>query len=333
MADADAVLLGFLERAAGTGPLTERDALQAARLVRQEPVTEAFRSAGVDLYASASERLELFRRAAHLCPVLTLDVAGHQVTARMSQVELWRFYLPVCQAAASRCSQLGRRALIGVAGPGASGKSVFAALVCETLNAAFSPAGLAAAVCPMDGFHYPNAYLDSHFAADEQGGRVPLRALKGTPQTFDVESFLICLKRLRAQSSVALPRYDRTVHDPVPEGIQVGPGHRVVLVEGNYLLLDHGRWAEVAGLLDLTFFLVQPLDAVREAMVARHVVGGRSQPDAVAHFERVDRRNYELIAATAARADLIVRRAGQGAEGRDAAQRILGIEAAPATQP
>ncbi len=97
----------------------------------------------------------------------------------------------------------------------------------------------------------------------------------------------------------------------MPDDIRIGVEDRVVLVEGNYLLLDEGRWAEVAGLLDVSVFLSQPMVVVREAMVERFIAGGRTEPDARAYYERVDRRNYETIMSTIARADLVLARSAE----------------------
>lgn len=319
MADPAATLGELLRRAAASVPPSREDAEQAARLVRDDPVTDAFRAVGIELADRADERITLFGRAAFLCPARRLDVAGHEIEATTTPAELWRFYLPMCQALAGLAERAGRRVLAGIAGSGASGKSVFAALLCETLNVVFADTKARAAVCPMDGFHYPNAYLDSHFTTDEEGHRVPLRTLKGAPQTFDAEAFVRCVCKLREEPSVTVPRYDRALHDPVPAGIRVGPDHAVVLVEGNYLLLDEAPWAAIGDMLDLAAFVSLPFDVVRKAMVQRHVLGGRSEEDAVRHFERVDRRNYEICTATAGRADLVVRRSAE--------QRIVGIQA------
>ncbi len=166
--------------------------------------------------------------------------------------------------------------------------------------------------CPMDGFHYPNAYLDSHTVTDTQGQRRSLlRSVKGSPPSYDLDGFIETLGRLRAGEAVAAPRYDRRLHDPVPDDIRIGAEDRVVLVEGNYLLLEEGRWAKVAGLLDVSVFLSQPVEVVREAMIERFIAGGRTEADARAYYERVDRRNYEIIMSTIARADLVLERSAE----------------------
>jgi len=315
--------LGRLLRRFGAAPRRVRpeDVELARRCIAEDPVTGSFRRLGVELSDGAEERLELFARTAHICPRVRLGVAGHEVNARISRTELWRFYLPVCQAVSHLRSAEGPRFLVGIAGPGASGKSVFAALLKKAVDSGMADRGLRAVVCPLDGFHYPNAYLDAHVVCRPGIGKVPLRALKGAPETFDAESFRDALRKLRKGGATSLPLYDRRIHDPVPGGIHVRASENLVLVEGNYLLLEEERWRGVAEELDLALFLRVPFETARRAMIARHVRGGRDRKDAAAHFERVDGPNFRLIMRSAARADLIVE--------RDARQRVVGMAAGP----
>jgi len=301
----DAELVGFLDslRAAG------RPTADAERLVRSDPVTGALAAIGLDAASMAAERAEAFRRCVALCPAVALDVAGHREHAGLGPAELWRFYLPICQAVRA-LRPGGARALVGIAGPGASGKSVFAGLLSLLLLRAW-PEGGGAALCPMDGFHRSNADLDAH----------ALRARKGAPETFDAEAFVRCLRRLKAGRTHTVPRYDRRLHDPVPDGARIGTADRLVLVEGNYLLLGEGAWAEVQALLDLRLFLTTPAETMREAMIERHVRGGRSPAAAAAHFARVDEPNSRLILGGLPRADLVVE--------RDAQHRVVGIRRPP----
>jgi len=309
---APAALDTFLRRAARSAAA----ATEAEAVVRADAVTQVLGELG--LGADPAERLRLFAGAADLCPKVTLEVAGYDVEARLTPAELWRFYLPLCQAIRQVGHRAGRRILVGVGGPGASGKSVLALLLIELLNRWPDAAARRAALCTLDGFHFPNSYLDSHFTTDAAGRRVPLRAVKGSPDSFDAASFVAALRRLRSEPAVSLPRYDRRLHDPVPDGHPVGPEDGIVLVEGNYLLLDRDHWADVAGLLDLCLFISLPMEAAREAMVPRFVRGGRPAEEARRRYDAVDRANYEVIVSTMPRADLVIR--------RDARQRIIAIE-------
>jgi len=79
-----------------------------------------------------------------------------------------------------------------------------------------------------------------------------------------------------------------------------------VIVEGNYLLVDDGPWAEVRGLLDGCWF-VEAADAVRmDRLVARHRAFGRTEEQARAFALGSDQANADVIAATRGLADVVV---------------------------
>lgn len=305
----------FLRRAV-RGRATPAD---AEALIEADPATAAFRAAA--LRPDPDRRLREFRDTEPLCPRVRLRAAGFEEEARVSRAELWRFYLPVCTLLRQRVGRSDGRVLAGVAGPGACGKTVFAHLLRRVFCLAAGDSVGAPKVCGLDGFHYPNAYLESQTYTGPSGDAQSLRAVKGSPRTFDVKQFVAKLEALRSKSRVRLPVYDRRLHDPVPDALAVEPGDSLVIVEGNYLLLDEDGWEPARGLLDTALFLQQPVDVAREAMIRRHVRGGRSPEDARRHYERVDRRNYELIMRTRGRADLLVRRSAE--------QRIVAIERPP----
>ena len=304
-----ALLTGLLARVALGEELGREEWAEVARDAESNPVASGLNSVGWHAVGTLEEMAGLLRRTAHFCPVCSLEVAGYSIEARVSILELWRVYLPLCSALRDRCArQTGSPILVGIAGPPGSGKSVFAALLRKLLNCIAECPGDVAVTVPLDGFHFPNAYLDTHYVMDADGTRRPLRLLKGTPETYDVPGFLRALGRLRSEGRVALPRYDRRLHDPVEGGIVVEPHHRLVLVEGNYLLLQEGGWEAVASLLDLRLFLSMALSAVRPGMVERHVRGGRTRDDAERHFDRVDLPDYGISVRSAGRADLVIER-------------------------
>ncbi|MEN0130653.1 MAG: nucleoside/nucleotide kinase family protein [Brevundimonas sp.] len=185
----------------------------------------------------------------------------------------------------------GRRTILGIAGAPGSGKSTMAAAVAAAL-------GSRAVVVPMDGFHLAQSELERIGRADR----------KGAPDTFDADGFVALLRRLRdGTGTVYAPEYRRDLRNPVAGAIAVPASVPLVVVEGNYLLLDEHGFAPVAGLLDESWF-VAPDDEVRlQRLVARHVAFGKSAQDAHAWSHGPDERNAVLVAATAVRADLVVR--------------------------
>ncbi len=185
------------------------------------------------------------------------------------------------------------RQLLGITGAPGSGKSTFAAA--QQLR--LSSEGTAAVVLPMDGFHLPQAELV----------RLGRRDRMGAPDTFDVEAFVATLERLRRPGPVTAPGFDREIEEPVPDAIEVGTDIRMVIVEGNYLLHDRDGWERVHPLLDRVIFLALDDAVRRERLIARHIAFGKTRAEAEAWVARSDDPNAALVAATAHRADDVVR--------------------------
>ncbi|WP_280471818.1 nucleoside triphosphate hydrolase [Nocardia cyriacigeorgica] len=197
--------------------------------------------------------------------------------------------------AAAERSGSDRRFILGVAGPPAAGKSTFSLALCDALNR--REAGIAA-VAPMDGFHRTTADLS----------RTGELSTKGQPQTFDVEGFATKLRELRASSPgtvVGWPTYDRGIHDPVPNGV-LFDRQRIVVVEGNYLLLDLPGWSGIQPLLDMAWYLRADIGEIERRLGERHIAGGKTPSEASRKIATSDLPNAELVARTAERADLIL---------------------------
>jgi len=176
--------------------------------------------------------------------------------------------------------------VLGIAGPPGSGKSTLA----DRLLAHF---GDDAALLPMDGFHYANEELH----------RLGLAHRKGAPETFDVDGYIDTLERVRRRDrDVLAPRFHRAIEEPVAGAIRIRSDVRLVITEGNYLLLSMGRWADVAALLDERW-LLRPDDAIRRArLVARHEAHGRSATEALSWVDEVDEPNAQLVRSRSIRA-------------------------------
>ena len=79
--------------------------------------------------------------------------------------------------------------------------------------------------------------------------------------------------------------------------------HRLVVTEGNYLLLDTPPWDEVVGLLDECWYVEVADDVRRTRLQARHEHYGRTPAEAAGRTLGSDERNAVLVAATRDRAD------------------------------
>lgn len=175
----------------------------------------------------------------------------------------------------------GRRRIVAIAGPPGSGKSTIAAEVVLRLKAA----GRDAALVEMDGFHFDNAVLGQD-----------LLPRKGAPETFDVAGLSGTLARIRADDgAVAIPVFDRAL-DLARAGARiVAPSHRIVVVEGNYLLLEEAPWTDLAGFFDETVLLEVSEAELRRRLLERWLHHGLDPAAALARAEGNDLVNARRV--------------------------------------
>jgi pantothenate kinase len=184
------------------------------------------------------------------------------------------------------------RAVLGVTGSPGAGKSTLVEALLREL-----PAESVAHV-PMDGFHLAEVAL-------RRLGRLQA---KGAPDTFDAGGYVALLRRLRADAEdvIYAPAFERDLEQPLAGAIAVPRQARLILTEGNYLLVDDERWNPVRRELAEVWFC-DPDPEVRMAqLVARHVQFGKDPEHARAWVQAVDEGNADLVESTRSRADLIV---------------------------
>jgi len=188
------------------------------------------------------------------------------------------------------------RVMVGITGPPAAGKSTLAAAVTAALPTRYAAS---AVTVPMDGFHLANSELE----------RLGLAGRKGAPETFDGCGFVHLLRRLHDRDeTVYAPVYSRVLHESIGGVIPVSPDVRVVVVEGNYLLLPDEPWVHVRKLLDLIVYVEAPDPSRYSSLVRRQLARGLDEPAAHAWVNGSDERNARLIATTSDRADVVLRR-------------------------
>lgn len=186
-----------------------------------------------------------------------------------------------------------QRRILGITGPPGAGKSTLAVAIAAAI-------GTRAALVGMDGFHLANAELE----------RLGRRGRKGAPDTFDAAGYLALLQRLARGGSgelVYAPQFDRGLEEALAGAVPVGPEVRLVVTEGNYLLLREPPWGRVAELLAECWYVDVPDDLRLRRLVARHVDSGKLPEQATRWALGSDESNAALIRATRDRADLVVR--------------------------
>ncbi|WP_254185269.1 nucleoside/nucleotide kinase family protein [Nocardioides panacis] len=183
------------------------------------------------------------------------------------------------------------RGILGVSGAPGAGKSTLAADLVAAL-------GGSAVVVPLDGFHLHDAEL----------ARLGLSERKGSPETFDVAGYVALLRRLRTETEhvVYAPEFDRSREESVAGAIAVRPEHRLVVTEGNYLLLDEDGWRDVLPLLDESWFVEGEEKTRLSRLVRRHVEHGKPPDLARRWATESDQANAEIVARTRKAADVLV---------------------------
>ncbi len=190
----------------------------------------------------------------------------------------------------------GGRQVMAIAGAPASGKSTIASELDRHLNE-LAPGSTA--LLPMDGYHYDDEVL------------VPRgwRPRKGAPHTFDVCGYASALKRIRAndEPDVAVPRFDRDLEIARAGAIIIEQSVRLVVSEGNWLLLQDEPWPMLLPLFDHTV-LVQTDPATLEERNRRRWVDYDYTEEMIRDkLEGNDLPNARLVYERSAEPDIILR--------------------------
>jgi pantothenate kinase len=195
---------------------------------------------------------------------------------------------PEALAAVIRQKSAGRgRFIVALAGPPGAGKS--------TLSDGLLALVQDARVVPMDGFHYDDAVLNAR----------GLRSRKGAPETFDVAGFVHLLGRLRAGGEVAIPVFDRSMELSRAAADVVTDADRVLIVEGNWLLLDEEPWRALGQFFDLSVMIDVSEAELDRRLMARWAHHGKTPAEARAWIDGNDMPNIRRMVQGSRRADFV----------------------------
>lgn len=190
----------------------------------------------------------------------------------------------------------GNRVIVALAGAPGSGKSTLADKLVGKLNA--RQPGLAS-VLPMDGYHYDDLHL------------VPagLRPRKGAPMTFDVGGLFHTLKRLRDrdEAEVAVPVFDRKIEIARAGARLIPRDVPVIVVEGNWLLLNQAPWDRLRPVFDMTVMVDVPEHVLRARLRGRWERLGLTEDEITEKLEENDLPNGRWVRDGSVPADHVIR--------------------------
>ncbi len=182
------------------------------------------------------------------------------------------------------------RFITALCGAPGAGKSTLAAELARIL-------GAGARVVPMDGFHLDNPVLAAR----------GLLARKGCPESFDAMGFVHLIRRLAAEPEVAIPIFDRGLDLARAGGDLVRAEDRLLIVEGNYLLLDADPWRLARPHYGLTVMLEVPETELERRLVRRWLDHGHDADAARARALSNDIPNARQVLRDSAAAEIILR--------------------------
>lgn len=234
-------------------------------------------------------------------------INGLRVSAHYSQRSIDEIFLPLLHRLTAMQREKGSRLLVMLAAPPAAGKSTLLSFLQQLSRT--TPGVTPITAIGMDGFHRYQSYLLSH-TLERDGEVLRMVDVKGCPETFDLAKLTDAVARVAAGECCGWPSYDRLLHNPV-ENAQTVTGEIVVL-EGNYLLLDRPGWRELHRYADYTIKITAEEADLRQRLIERKAASGASVEEAVHFAEFSDLHNARLCLRYSLLADLTLKMNSDG---------------------
>ena len=232
------------------------------------------------------------------------QVNGLDIEAEFDSRDRERVFLPLLRRLTDLQREKNRRIVVFLAAPPAAGKSTLC-LYLEQLSRT-EKCLIPVQSVGIDGFHYPQGYLDSHTIV-RNGKTIPLAKIKGAPESYDVEHLRALLMHV-GEDHQRWPLYDRRIHNPVENAVEIR--EKILILEGNWLLLDEEPWNCLS--CDYSIFLRAGDERQLERIVQRKMLGGFDEAAAREFVRNNDAPNIARCMAHSRRGDMNLQYSGDG---------------------
>nr|MCR5746364.1 nucleoside/nucleotide kinase family protein [Lachnospiraceae bacterium] len=199
-----------------------------------------------------------------------IEINGIEVDAVYSEETIREILLPLLKRIEGLYEKKQGRILVMLSAPPGAGKSTFVSFLRHlSLEQGMHPV----TAIGMDGFHrYQEELLKRKILRD--GKEYSMVEVKGCPETFDLEKLLERVKKVAAGENCTWPEYNRMTHNPMEDAIRIDGD--IILLEGNYLLLDRPGWKEMKNFADLTISIRAEEKMLRDRLIDRKIKSGNS---------------------------------------------------------
>ena len=230
-----------------------------------------------------------------------VNINGIDVNASYSESTVTSIFMPLLKRLTDIQKEQNRRIIVFIAAPPGAGKSTLSSFL-QMLSERNEELTDIQAI-GMDGFHRRQEYLLTH-SAIRNGEKIKMVKIKGAPITFDLDLLKSRIEAIKLSNNVGWPEYDRHLHNPTDNAVIVDK--KIILIEGNYLLLDEDGWRDLSKLADYTVFITANENLLRDRLIDRKEKSGNTLEAATKFVDYSDMENVRLCLTKSKKPDLML---------------------------
>ncbi len=219
----------------------------------------------------------------------SFQVNGFEVETTYNRQTIEKIFFPFLEKVTAMQRAKKERLILFMAAPPAVGKTTlcqFLEYLSKTREDLVDVQALG-----LDGFHFHSDYIETHDLIRD-GNKISMKEVKGCPETFNAAHFSKKVTALKI-GNPRWPIYDRRIHDVVEEAQEVTAD--ILLIEGNWLLLQDETWRKIREKADYTIFISAREETLKERLIQRKMKGGLRRKEAEEWYSKSDSVNVRRV--------------------------------------